>query len=103
MEVKVGSSKLEVDDGSSRLDVEVGCSRIFEDGIDSSIRLEVKADMEDDSSSILEVEADIEADITSSRGRCCCITEGFFDEQTVLSLRSLPYLAGSTQVEAGEE
>jgi hypothetical protein len=68
---------LEVDDGSSRLEVEVGCSRILlEDVIDSSTTLEVKADMGGDSSSILEVEADIEADITSSRGRCCCITGG---------------------------
>ena len=93
MGVLVGSSsKLEVDDGSSRLEVEVGCSRILlEDGIDSSTTLEVKADMEDDSSSILEVEADIEADITSSRGRCCCITGGFFDKQTGSSWKkSLP-------------
>ena len=68
---------MEVDDGSSRLEVEVGCSRILEEGVDSSITLEVKADMGGDSSSISEFDADIEADITSSRGRCCCITGDF--------------------------
>ena len=94
MGVLVGSSsKLEVDDGSSRLEVEVGCSRL----LDSSITLEVKAD----SSSISEVEADIEADITSSRGRCCCITEDFL--MSKLFRAESRYLGGSTLVGAGAE